>query len=190
MKCILCENFSFSHICNKCQKNFLQPSISKRKLSNGIEVISFYKYKEIKDLLHTKHTDIGFYIYNILAQNYLKKFASEFKYDKKLVSIPIDDNVQNGYSHTAILNKHLKSKYIKPIFNTIRLKNKISYSGKTKIFRQKNPRVFQINDFKEDHVILVDDIVTTGYTLSNAISQLKRHRKNVLVCLALADAGV
>jgi competence protein ComFC len=187
---MLCESLSFTHICCTCQDTFLTPSIYKRKISNNIEVISFYKYKEIKELLHTKHTDLGFYIYNILANNSLVKFASEFRFDTHVVSIGIDDNVENGYSHTAILNKKLKSKCIKPLFNRLRAKNRVSYSGKSREFRVMNPRSFQMTDFKTDEVILVDDIITTGSTLNQAIRTLELNNKEVLFCLTLADAGL
>ena len=74
----MCESLSLSHICSTCRDTFLTPSIYKRKIDHDIEVISFYKYSEIKDLLHTKHTDLGYYIYTILAKNSFKKFAKEF----------------------------------------------------------------------------------------------------------------
>jgi len=190
MKCLLCENFSLSHICDNCQELFLQPSIYKRKISNNIEVISFYKYKEIKELLHTKHTDLGFYIYSILAKNSLAKFALEFEFDSCISSIAIDDTVKNGYSHTAILNKALKSKRIKPLFNKLRAKNSISYSGKSKEFRIMNPRDFKMKNFTESEVILVDDIITTGSTLTQAINTLRSNNKKVLFCLTLSDASI
>jgi len=190
MKCMLCESLSFTHICQTCQENFLTPSIYKRKILNNIEVISFYKYKEIKDLLHTKHTDLGFYIYSILAQKSFKKFAFEFDYENLINSIAVDDHVENGYSHTAVLNKNLQSKNIKPIFNKLRAKNKVSYSGKSKEFRLLNPREFKMNMFKGTDIILVDDIITTGSTLTQAIHTLRLNKKNVLFCLTLADAGI
>ena len=190
MKCMLCESLSFTHICSTCQNTFLTPSICHRKISNNIEVISFYKYKEIKDLLHTKHTDLGFYMYTILAKNSLQKFASEFQFDYPVTSIAIDDHVQNGYSHTALLNKALKSKHIKPKYNALRANNKVSYSGKSKEFRLMNPRNFEMKDFNGDDVILVDDIITTGSTLTQAIQTLKSNKKEVLFCLTLADANL
>jgi len=190
MKCLLCESLSFTHICKSCQVSFLTPSIYKRQLSNNIEVISFYKYKDIKNLLHTKHTDLGYYIYNILAKNSLQKFASEFKLDKKIISIAVDDNVKSGYSHTAVLNKQLKSKYIKPIYSKLRSTNEISYSGKSKEYRLLNPRDFKLKSFDENEVILVDDIITTGSTLSQAINIMKSNKKEVLFCLTLADASL
>ena len=190
MKCILCESFSLTHICSTCQDTFLTPSIYKRKILGNIEVISFYKYKDIKNLLHTKHTDLGFYMYTILAKNSLQKFASKFKFDYPVTSIAIDDHVQNGYSHTAILNKALRSKYIKPEFNKLRANNRVSYSSKSKEFRLMNPRNFQIKSFKGDDIILVDDIITTGSTMNQAIQTMQDSNKNILLCIALADASL
>jgi len=185
----MCESFSLLHICKSCQELFLQPSIYKRKIQN-IEVISFYKYKDIKDLLHTKHTDLGFYIYKILADNSFKKFALDFNYQYKLASIAIDDKTTSGYSHTAILNKALRSKNIEVLHNKLRAKNDISYSGKSKEFRLLNSREFHMKDFKQNDVILVDDIITTGATLSQAINTLKANKKEVLFCLTLADSAL
>jgi len=188
MKCLLCESLSFTHICKSCQETFLTPSLYKRKISNNIEVISFYKYQDIKKLLHTKHTDIGYYIYKILAQNSLSKFAEEFALTSAINSIAIDDTVHSGYSHTAILNKALSSLYIKPLFHKLRASNTISYSGKSKEFRLLNPRNFTMNVFDGEEVILVDDIITTGSTLSQAIECMRANKKEVLFCLTLADA--
>ena len=190
MKCMLCESLSFTHICPTCQEIFLTPSIYKRKIHNNIEVISFYKYKDIKDLLHTKHTDLGFYIYSILAKNSFLKFAEEFEYDDSIVSIAVDDKTDSGYSHTAVLNKTLKSKNVTPLFNKLRAKNSVSYSGKSKEFRILNPREFSVKKFKVENVILVDDIITTGSTLTQAVQSLQKESKEVLFCLTLADASV
>lgn len=187
---MLCESLSFTHICSTCQSTFLTPSIYKRKLQSNIEVISFYKYKDIKNLLHTKHTDLGFYMYKILANNSFAKFASEFEFDSTITSIAIDDHIQNGYSHTAILNKSLKSKYIKPKFNKLRANNRISYSGKSREFRLMNPRDFKMKSFNADDVILVDDIITTGSTLNQAVQTIESNNKNVLFCLTLSDASL
>ena len=189
MKCLLCESFSLLHICPTCQELYLTPKIYKRKILNNIEVISFYKYNEIKELLHTKHTDLGFYIYKILAKLSFTKFAKEFDIDEKIVSIGIDDHIENEYSHTAILNNSLKSKNIKPLYNKLRAKNRISYAGKTKEFRILNPRDFKLNEFDNNHIILVDDIITTGSTLSQAIQILESSNKKVIFCLTLSDVS-
>jgi competence protein ComFC len=188
MRCLMCENLSLSHICPTCQNTFLTPSLHKRKILNNIEVISFYKYSEIKKLLHTKHTDLGYYIYSILAKNSFKKFASEFEFEDRISSIAIDDNTKSGYSHTAVLNKELKSSFITPQHAMLRATNSVSYSGKSKEFRLMNPRNFVLKDCKEKSFILVDDIITTGSTLTQAVQTMKRADKEILFCLTLADA--
>lgn len=190
MKCLLCETLSLTHICNSCQTTFLTPSLYKRKIYNNIEVISFYKYSEIKKLLHTKHTDLGFYIYSLLAQNSFKRFADDFEFKTPIASIAIDDNILNGYSHTALLNKELKNDYINPQYNKLRATNSISYSGKSREFRLLNPRGFKLKNFEENELVLVDDIITTGATLTQAIQIMQQNKKEVLFCLTLADASL
>ena len=188
MKCLMCESPSFTHICSSCEELFLKPTLSKRKLSNGIQVISFYKYREIKELLHTKHTDIGYYIYNILAQNSFKKFAEEFSYPNVVSSVAVDDKPNSLYSHTSILSKALQSAFIEPIHAALRAQNSVSYSGKSREFRLLNPREFRVKKFDAKELILVDDIITTGSTLSQAVEAMHKENKEVLFCLTLADA--
>ena len=185
---MVCEDLSLKHICKTCQNELLSPSLYKRKLLGKIPVYSFYKYQEIEPLLLTKHTDLGYYIYTLLAQNSFRSFAQNFKYDNQVCSLSIDDHVKHGYSHTAILNKELKSKCIKPRYTKLRASSPISYSGKDYQFRLLNPRKFRMKHFNEEDVILVDDIITTGLTLTQAVQELQKQGKNVLFCLTLADA--
>jgi len=185
----MCEKFSLKHICRTCQKNYLTPSLYKRHLQDGTLLISFYKYEDIKEFLFTKHTDIGFHIYTIMAQKSFQKFAKDFFPKEQYLSIAIDDIVSDDYSHTAILNRHLHSHYIKQKYSIIRAKNRVSYSGKSREFRLKNPRNFHIKPFKEREVIVVDDIVTTGSTLLEAIQTLKDQGKETLFCLTLCDVS-
>jgi len=189
MRCLMCESLSLKHICKICQTDYLTPSLYKRHLEDGTLVLSFYKYSEIKELLHTKHTDLGFYIYNTLAKNSLQKFAQNFTLEEKIVSIAVDDNPNGKYSHTAVLNKRLHSSRIKPLYNKLIAKNNVSYSGKTKAYRLANPRNFQLKVFEQKSVILVDDIITTGSTLQEAVTILKESGKEVLLCLTLCDVS-
>ncbi|SFV58663.1 Possible purine/pyrimidine phosphoribosyltransferase [hydrothermal vent metagenome] len=185
---MICKKISFLHICKSCQKEHLQPSLIRRKLYGKLEVLSFYPYTQIKELLHTKHTDLGYHIYTILAQNSFAKFAKEFSYPNEVAIIGIDEKPKGLYSHTAILTKHCRSQSLKPYHAKLIAKNELSYSGKSKSFRLQNPRNFTLKDFPQKECILMDDIITTGITLSEAVTTLARADKEILFCLALADA--
>lgn len=187
MRCLLCKKLSFLHICKSCQYIHLQPSLTRRRLFDDIEVVSFYNYSQIKELLHTKHTDLGYHIYTILARNSFLLFAREFEYEREVAVLGIDEKPKGLYSHTAILAKHCKAKHLSPQHARLIAKNVISYSGKSKAFRLQHPRNFELRDFSHKECILVDDIITTGTTLSEAVTTLAKAGKETLLCLTLAD---
>lgn len=188
MRCMMCERFSLSHICPSCQTTFLTPTLHKRKILGSIEVLSFFPYNDIEPLLLSKHTDIGYYIYTILAKKALGSFSSQWQYTGNIASIGIDDHAASGYSHTAVLNRALKSANITPLYGKLRSTNMYKYAGKSVEERLLNPRGFTYLPFDHDEVILVDDIVTTGTTLSEAAEVLHSEGKKVLFCLTLTDA--
>lgn len=188
MRCMVCESWSFSHICPSCQKNLLSPTLHKRKILGSLPVYSFFPYDAIEPLLLTKHTDVGYYIYSILAKNSLQKFAHEWQYENRVASIGIDDDSKSGYSHTALLNKSLKSNNITPYYGKLRASRHYKYAGKSVEERLMNPRQFIYKPFEENEVILVDDIVTTGSTLTEAVEVLGSQGKKVILCLTLTDA--
>ncbi len=188
MHCLLCGNISFWHICKRCRSKFLKPSLTKRVLDDGLEVISFYRYSHIKNLLHSKHKFAGYFIYNILAKESFLKFGQNFAFDGLIYSLSCDDNINSGYSHSAILNRYLKSSHITPLFSKLRAKNSVNYSGKSLKFREQNPRDF-VYSFRPDvDIVLVDDIVTTGTTLKEAKKVIENSGSRVYFALTLADA--
>lgn len=188
MRCMVCERFSLSHICSICQDSLLSPTLHKRKILGNIPVYSFYPYSEIESLLLTKHTDVGYYIYKILAKRSLGTFAREWQYENRVASVGIDDHAASGYSHTAVLNRALKSNNIVPKYGKLRALQHYKYAGKSVEERLMNPRRFVYTPFEENEVILVDDIVTTGTTLSEAAEVLHANGKKVILCLTLTDA--
>ncbi|MBV5335168.1 MAG: ComF family protein [Sulfuricurvum sp.] len=188
MRCMMCERFSLSHICSSCQDSLLTPTLHKRKIMGSIPVYSFFPYNDIEPLLLTKHTDVGYYIYTILAKRSFGAFADEWQYENRVASLGIDDHATSGYSHTAVLNRALKSVNITPRYGKLRATQHYKYAGKSVEERLKNPRQFSYLPFEEEEVILVDDIVTTGTTLSEASEILHTAGKKVILCLTLSDA--
>ena len=179
-KCIVCKNISFDLICKKCQKDFLKPEVRIKD-----DVVSFYNYEEIEWLIKYKYHKFGNFIFNILAKNSFAVFAKEIK--EHFFVIPIDDRINKGFSHTAILANSMKSNYLTPLFNTLHSTNNIKYAGKSLEFRLNNPRNFKYNGPENIDVILVDDIKTTGTTLNEAKDTLKKEGVSVYLSIVLAD---
>jgi competence protein ComFC len=165
----------------------LAPSLFTREI-DGLKVISFYKYSEISSLIHYKHKLAGSFILRQLANNSFKKFAQNFEFESKISAIPIDDNTKNGYSHTAILTKVLKSGVFEPQWGAMRAENSVVYAGQTLEFRKNNPRDFEFKGAKHKDIVLVDDIVTTGTTLLEARACAEVAGYDVLFAITLADA--
>jgi len=186
----MCGGWSFFHICTLCQRKFLTPSLSNRKVLGSIPVYSFFPYSDIEPLILSKHTDLGYYIYSIMAKQSFRKFAMEWNYEFPVASIGIDDRPNGGYSHTALLNHALKSKMIRPSYGRLRAQSDYKYAGKTLEERIQNPRDFVYLPFHESEVILVDDIITTGTTLSEAAELLSTNGKKVILALTLSDAAL
>ena len=179
-RCVVCKENSFDIICDSCQKKFLTPHI---KVIDG--VLSFYDYEEISFLIKYKYSKFGSRIYNILAKNSFFIFAKEIK--EEFFIIPIDDNVEKGYSHTAILANSMKSSFLKPLFGKLIARNRVEYAGKDLEFRLNNKRDFEYRGDEGIDVILVDDIATTRTTLNEAKDVLKKYNVNVYLSVVLAD---
>ncbi len=188
MRCLLCERWSAAHICRRCIGERLRPSLHTRKIAGTIPVHSFYAYDDIEPLLLSKHTDLGFHIYTILAETAFASFAATFSFDKPVAAVGVDDHVRHGYSHTALLVRQMKSSVLNPYFGHLRDDSGYRYSGRDFQYRLTHPRRFVLKPFAEEYVILVDDILTTGLTLTQAAETLGMNGKHLLFALTLADA--
>lgn len=189
MKCFSCHSFSFQTFCKKCQDTLLIPTPTMRTIGT-LDVISFYKYSTIENILLTKHTAIGFRVYKAIAKITLKPFIDEFiKNDPRDITIiGIDEFVKNGYSHVALLTHAMKQKGVTIAHNSLIAQNRVTYAGQSLQFRLENPRNFRYSGASGIDAILVDDIITTGGTLAQAQEVLKQHGVNLLFAITLADA--
>lgn len=188
MRCLLCERFSWKLICPACRAEKLSPTLSRRSLACGLEVVSFYRFDEIDFLLKSKYEPVGSKIYTLLAGESFTPFTRNFDYDGKIQAVGIDDHVAKGYAHTAILARALKSKTIRPAYGKLRATNQVQYAGKSLDFRLKNPKNFRYTGSKQAEVILVDDLITTGTTLREAKQAVEAAGAKVLFALTLAEA--
>lgn len=190
MRCLHCGKLSWQLICNSCSEQLLIPDPTQRILENGLKVNSFFSYEDIAPLLHAKHTVYGGSIFNLLAKHAFQLFSKKFHFPEMILAVPVDDRACDGYSHTAILVKALKSATIKPYFGGLRATSFHKYSGKDLNFRKANPRKFKCTLPKGSKVLLVDDLITSGQTLLEASQALEKQGVTTLFALTLANANV
>ncbi|OCR89324.1 transformation system protein [Campylobacter fetus subsp. testudinum] len=187
MRCLKCGSFTFKFICKNC-KMILSEFESGCRDIGGFKVYSFYRYDDIKSLIHSKHHMHGHFVFRELAKLSFSKFADAFKFESKVDIIAIDDQISSGYSHTAVLIHAMKREFLKPIYGALRATNGVKYSGKSLEFRKNNPRNLKLLKDISNPVILVDDIITTGTSMKEAKNLLLSYGKTPLFGLVLADA--
>lgn len=188
MRCQLCLNISWQPLCKNCLATILRPTPNKRVLEDGLVVYSAYSYKDIKNLLHTKHTYYGAKIFAVLTKHALLPLIKTF-ICKDVYSIPVDDHVRSGYSHSAVIARELRE-YLQPMYKILRAKNRIRYSGKKLLVRKKEKRNFILTCKENIDVVLIDDIVTTGATLKEAHLRCKEKNIRVAFAITLADSNL
>jgi len=186
MRCQLCLNLSWQPLCKNCLKTILTPAPNKRVLEDGLVVYSVYSYKDIKNLLHTKHTYHGAKIFAQLTKYALLPLVKTFTC-RDIYSLPIDDHTRSGYSHSAVIAHELREQ-ISPLYKKLRAKNQIKYSGKSLHKRVENRRDFALTCKENLDVVLIDDIVTTGTTLKEANATCRAKNIRVAFAITLADA--
>lgn len=188
MRCILCKRFSFPLICSACQEMFLTPGLYTRELQSGFVAHSFFRYSEINELVKTKYEPIGKSVFKILGKRMAMKFCETFSFENPVTLLPVDDRVDKGFSHTAMLAKQLQQTTLNVKYANLMAKNPMTYSGRNYQYRVQNPRQFVYRGGKNIDVILLDDVVTTGLTLLEARETLIRQGVNVLFAVTLTDA--
>lgn len=188
MRCLLCGVWTFSTFCNACF-NAIKITPKCREIGD-FKIYSFFAFSEIEYLLHSKYQKIGSRIYGILARKASQYLKSILDSPLQVYGVGIDDKVgAQGYAHNAILLHSLKCVGIKPLYSTLYARNRVSYAGKSLEFRQANPRNFYLKrKVKDKEIVLVDDIITTGLTLTEAKEFLESKGAKVLNALVFADA--
>lgn len=189
MRCLSCGKWSLSVICKVCHKELFIPTISTRKIGT-LDVITLFKYQNIEPFLLTKHYPLGYRVFKYFGKQHIALFLRTFAkgLDEPAKVIAIDEQVTSGYSHTALLSHYAKAPNLKVLHNVLVSQNRVNYAGKSLKFRLENPRNFKYSGHSNIDVILIDDIITTGTTLSEAHQILTQSGVNVLFALTIADA--
>jgi len=189
VRCFSRAKFSWSILCKRCKETLFAPIVHTRRIGT-LDIVSFYYYSMLEPLLLSKHKPEGYRIFKELGKMTMRPFIQEFVRhdDSKICIVGIDECIDSGYSHIALLTRAMRTASSHPLHASLIARNKVKYAGKTLQYRLENPRDFEYRGRSGVDVILVDDIVTTGTTLQEAQRVLAAHGVNVLFALVLADA--
>ncbi len=189
MRCFVCNALSFTSLCRRCRTDIVVPSIDMREVGT-LRIYSLFSYSAIEALLLTKHKSEGYRLYRTLGRYYLRPFLHQVQtqLSHSFCAVGVDERVEAGYSHIAQLTRSVVSDSITTRHGVLRAQNRVRYAGKSLAYRLENPRGFRYTGDKTD-VVLVDDIVTTGTTLHEAMLTVEKSGANVLFAVVLADAG-
>ncbi|SDF27946.1 ComF family protein [Chitinophaga filiformis] len=151
-----------------------------RKSSLLQQLIYQFKYKQREDIA----THLGQQMGNILLQ-------SRWLYEINcIIPVPIHPTKlqQRGYNQAALLANGIATVTGKPVIEKILFRSNYSPSqtNKGRLLRWQNVSgVFSIertNQLKDQHILLVDDVLTTGATLEACSSLLINAGATVSIC--------
>ncbi|CRF52185.1 ComF family protein [Helicobacter ailurogastricus] len=183
MRCFVCMAWSVKLLCRRCYAD-LAPRLQAHRLEDT-PIYSFYVYDEVEFLLKSKYHLVGSRLLPLLALRVcglLKPFLS-----KPLYALPIDDHIKRGYAHTAIIARALCTKSpCKPVYHKLRATKDVAYAGQSLAFREQNPKGFVFTGDPSLPYFVVDDILTTGTTLRQALKTLKATGAQVAFGVVLA----
>lgn len=189
MKCLTCGRFCLQVLCKACLDSIpLRPSV--REVM-GVRVYCFYGYDDVSFLLNSKYYTIGSRILACLSDKAARYFAQTFDKSQALHAltlIGIDDFVRSYYSHTGvIMHSFAKHTAMKACYGQLKANKQVSYAGKPLSYRQANKRDLSYTAKAKD-LIIVDDIITTGTSFSEAIEACTQKGARVHLALALCNA--
>lgn len=160
-----------------------------------IATLGFYKDK-LKDLIHFYKFRSRWSLSRIFYQ-LLQIHSSKLFFDVDyIIPIPLSKQrlSKRGYNQATLIAKQIKKIIKKPIaYNLlIRKKDTPHQSLLTKFEREKNlTDAFEVKydaKYRHKRFLLVDDVITTGTTITEAAKALKNSKPQKIVVFAIAKA--
>lgn len=172
-------------------------SCRKKKVHYDRLIACLHYHEPIKTLIHLfkyRHYDyLGKYLSSFMI-DYLLKIG--FKTDSFDIAMPVPSHPlrleEKEYNQSYLLAQELSVSLGVPLKNNILVCNEMRPS-QTKLKKQLRPHnvdgIFEAKEhLKDKRILLVDDIITTGATVSECAKALKEKGACVVTVLALAKA--
>ncbi|WP_372474425.1 ComF family protein [Capnocytophaga sp. ARDL2] len=211
--CIICDNHLFANekfICPKCdsESNWI-PSSNDNLVYLKERFFGKFSFEYLIGLMTYDHDENSKILIHHLKYKNLPKIGELFSdktielYDNHpifqqadyLIKIPLhpDKLKKRGYNQLDGFTKKISQHFDIPILENhiIRTKNTMAQALRNKKERLKNKDLFEIKnkiDLNGKHVIVIDDVVTTGTTLTHFVNVLQSENdcKVSILCMAVA----
>lgn len=215
--CVLCHQYHRDAltVCSPCRELFVRIgigcSICRLPLPDGDfvqcghcikhkpafdAVFSAYLFAEpLRTLLHEFKYQQGLHLRSLLTQLMLDALPTHFIKPDCLIPVPMhpDRIRQRGFNQSAELARLLARKLDIPLANhlctkTINTAAQASLNGKSR--RQNLNSAFSAKPGKMQHIMLIDDLLTTGSTANELASTLKQQGVTRVDVWCLARASM
>jgi len=162
-----------------------------------VEAIASFKDKAVRSALHLNKFHAHPHAQKLLAALLTSRLLEFPKQPYILIPIPLSKKRmrERGYNQVALVAEKALSSIAHITLKTAILKKDLHTAAQTTLRRDERLRnlkgVFTLTHGKEqeikgNHIILLDDVVTTGATLSEAKATLLPFSPAAVTCIALA----
>jgi competence protein ComFC len=205
--CLACEKelsrFE-NHLCSFCEEDlpltnfhlFTEATPTDKLFWGRVEVTSTYSHLFFEknktsqtvlfNLKYKNKPELGVYFGRKIGEKL--KLMPTFSEIDALIPVPLHHKKEfiRGYNQSDVLTVGISEKLNAPMDNTTikRTKHSASQTKKTRFQRWDNVNeIFKIsnkiNSYK--HIVLVDDVITTGSTLESIIQAIRKKNPNILI---------
>ncbi len=212
--CLTCSNALHKHekiICIKCQislpktdyAEYEDNPIAKKfwgkvPIERAMALYHFYKSGRIQKLMHALkyrgRQDVGIRLGNLLGYQ-LQQFHL-FNDVDIITSVPLhkDKEQKRGFNQSNIIGEGLSEVLQIPFDKNVLFRNIFTdtQTKKSRLERWDNVKsIFDVvdkNEIKNKHILLIDDVITTGSTLESCAVALTNHERVRVSIAAIAHA--
>ena len=173
------------YLCPTCYKQY-EPKFIKHKI-NGIKAITLFEYDDnMRSLIYKFKGCYDIELSPIFLLNYAWYYRFVF-FNYYLVPIPSEqeDDERRGFNHVKEIYKHLHLKTLDILYKEGEYKQS-SHHAKDRYKIQEHLNIKDTSKIKGKNILIVDDVVTTGSTLRNAIKLIKKGSPRKIKIMTIA----
>ncbi|SHJ16153.1 competence protein ComFC [Clostridium cavendishii DSM 21758] len=196
-KCLTCKSeIEDDFLCTSCKKNIIR--VEGAYFIDGIKSYSVgYYSKTIKKLIKSFKYDKNFESGEYLANLLIEKINSEKLNIDLITYVPSSKLAlkKRGFNQCELLAKIVASSAKVPCLELLdRVEDVKEQKRLTKEERFINmKKAFKIKsniDIKVNNILLIDDVVTTGATLTACVFEIKKYKKFNIIILTVAKSYI